>query len=232
MAADELEDLEGPVGSVEPGRTAVPIRKGIDPTFDARAWRRRLYHQATRSSASSHRFLQRLPILRVSTRSPGIHSLRASIHVTGETTQAQPCSDAKACPPSSCGPLYVLQSLIKGSKGASSMVEIAWEDFEKVDVRVGKVVAAEPFPEARKPSIKLSVDFGPEVGEKKTSAQLTAHYAAEDLVGRQVVAVVNFPPKRIAGFKSEVLVLGVPDEAGEVVLLSPDLDVPPGGRMF
>ncbi|HET6885452.1 MAG TPA: tRNA-binding protein [Rubrobacteraceae bacterium] len=112
------------------------------------------------------------------------------------------------------------------------MVEIAWEDFEKVDVRVGKVVAAEPFPEARKPSIKLSVDFGPEVGEKKTSAQLTAHYAAEDLVGRQVVAVVNFPPKRIAGFKSEVLVLGVPDERGAVVLLSPDREVPLGGKMF
>ena len=112
------------------------------------------------------------------------------------------------------------------------MVEIAWEDFEKVDVRVGRVVAAEPFPEARKPSIKLSVDFGPEVGEKRTSAQLTAHYAAEDLLGRQVIAVVNFPPKRIAGFKSEVLVLGVPDENGEVVLLTPDLEVPLGGKMF
>jgi tRNA-binding protein len=112
------------------------------------------------------------------------------------------------------------------------MAEISWEDFEKVDVRVGRVVAAEPFPEARKPSIKLAVDFGPEVGEKRTSAQLTAHSAVEDLVGRQVVAVVNFPPKRIAGFKSEVLVLGVPDEADEVVLLSPDRDVPPGGRMF
>jgi tRNA-binding protein len=112
------------------------------------------------------------------------------------------------------------------------MAEISWEDFEKVDVRVGRVVAAEPFPEARKPSIKLAVDFGPEVGEKRTSAQLTAHYAVEDLVGRQVVAVVNFPPKRIAGFKSEVLVLGVPDEADEVVLLSPDRDVPPGGRIF
>jgi tRNA-binding protein len=112
------------------------------------------------------------------------------------------------------------------------MAEISWKDFEKVDVRVGRVVAAKPFPEARKPSIKLSVDFGPEVGEKRTSAQLTAHYTVEDLVGRQVVAVVNFPPKRIAGFKSEVLVLGVPDEDDEVVLLSPDRDVPPGGRMF
>jgi tRNA-binding protein len=110
--------------------------------------------------------------------------------------------------------------------------EIAWEDFERVDVRVGKVVEAKPFPEARKPSIKLVVDFGPEVGEKRTSAQLTAHYDVESLLGKLVVAVVNFPPKRIAGFKSEVLVLGVPDDAGEVVLLSPDLEVPPGGRMF
>ena len=112
------------------------------------------------------------------------------------------------------------------------MVEIAWEDFERVDVRVGRVVSAEPFPEARRPSIKLTSDFGPEVGEKRTSAQLTAHYHPEDLVGRQVRAVVNLPPKRIAGFKSEVLVLGVPDESGEVVLLSPDHEVPPGGRMF
>jgi tRNA-binding protein len=112
------------------------------------------------------------------------------------------------------------------------MVEIAWEDFEKVDARVGKIVASEPFPEARKPSIKLTIDFGPEVGEKRTSAQLTAHYDEEGLVGKQVVAVVNFPPKRIAGFKSEVLVLGVPDGDGEVVLLSPDHEVPPGGRMF
>lgn len=112
------------------------------------------------------------------------------------------------------------------------MVEIAWDDFEKVDVRVGRVIAAEPFPEARKPSVKLSIDFGPEVGEKRTSAQITEHYTPDSLVSRQVVAVVNFPPKRIAGFKSEVLVLGVPDEAGEVVLLSPDLEVPPGGRMF
>ena len=112
------------------------------------------------------------------------------------------------------------------------MPEISWEDFEKVDVRVGRVTGVEPFPEARKPSIKLTVDFGPEIGTRRTSAQLTAHYEPEGLVGRQVVAVVNFPPKRIAGFKSEVLVLGVPDENGEVVLLSPDYDVPPGGRMF
>jgi tRNA-binding protein len=110
--------------------------------------------------------------------------------------------------------------------------EITWEDFEKVDVRAGRVIEASPFPEARKPSIKLVVDFGPEVGEKRTSAQLTAHYDAEGLVGRLVVAVVNFPPKRIAGFKSEVLVLGVPDEDGEVVLLAPDREVPLGGRMF
>ena len=112
------------------------------------------------------------------------------------------------------------------------MPAISWEDFEKVDVRVGRVTGADPFPEARKPSIKLTVDFGPQVGTRRTSAQLTAHYEPENLVGRQVVAVVNFPPKRIAGFKSEVLVLGVPDENGEVVLLSPDHNVPPGGRMF
>jgi tRNA-binding protein len=110
--------------------------------------------------------------------------------------------------------------------------EISWEDFEKVDIRVGKVVEAAPFPEARKPSIKLVVDFGAEIGTRRTSAQLTAHYDPEMLVGKQVVAVINFPPKRIAGFKSEVLVLGVPDEDGEVVLLSPDHGVPPGGRMF
>jgi tRNA-binding protein len=112
------------------------------------------------------------------------------------------------------------------------MAEIAWEDFEKVDVRVGEVVQAEPFPEARKPSIKLTVDFGPEVGTRRTSAQLTAHYAPEGLVGRQVVAVINFPPKRIAGFESEVLVLGVPNGNGDVVLLSPDHRVPPDSRMF
>ena len=112
------------------------------------------------------------------------------------------------------------------------MPEISWEDFEKVDVRVGTVVEAEFFPEARKPSMKLMVDFGPEVGTRKTSAQLTVRYEPEGLVGRQVLAVINFPPKRIAGFESEVLVLGVPDGNEDVVLLSPDHRVPPGGRMF
>ena len=112
------------------------------------------------------------------------------------------------------------------------MAEISWEDFEKVDVRVGEVLEAEPFPEARKPAIKLAVDFGPQIGTKRTSAQITEHYVPAELVGKRVVAVVNFPPKRIAGFKSEVLVLGVPDGEGAVVLLSPDKEVPLGGRMF
>jgi tRNA-binding protein len=110
--------------------------------------------------------------------------------------------------------------------------EISWEDFEKVDVRVGTIVRAEPFPEARKPSIILIVDFGREVGTRKTSAQLTAYYEPEGLIGRQVLAVINFPPKKIAGFESEVLVLGVPDGNEDVVLLAPDHEVPPGGRMF
>ena len=112
------------------------------------------------------------------------------------------------------------------------MPRISWEDFEKVDVRVGEILEAEPFPEARKPAISLLVDFGPQLGKKRTSAQLTDHYDPEGLIGRRVLAVVNFPPKRIAGFKSEVLVLGVPDEEGAVVLLSPDRDVPLGARMF
>ena len=112
------------------------------------------------------------------------------------------------------------------------MQEISWADFEKVDIRVGRVVEVEPFPEARKPSIKLTVDFGSEIGMKRSSAQLTAHYTPETLLGKQVVAVLNFPAKRIAGFRSEVLVLGVPDEEGAVVLLVPDHEVPLGARMF
>lgn len=109
---------------------------------------------------------------------------------------------------------------------------ITYADFEKVDIRVGRITRAEPFPEARKPAIRLWVDFGGEIGEKRSSAQITAHYAPETLIGRQVLAVVNFPPRQIGKVMSEVLVLGVPDVAGEVVLLAPDLDVPPGGRLF
>jgi tRNA-binding protein len=112
------------------------------------------------------------------------------------------------------------------------MAEITWDDFDKVDIRVGQVIEVEPFPEARKPAMKLEIDFGDSIGTRRTSAQLTAHYEPEDLLGRQVVAVVNFPPKRIAGFKSEVLVLGVPHSDGEVVLLSPDHVVPLGGKLF
>lgn len=111
------------------------------------------------------------------------------------------------------------------------MSEISFDDFLKVDVRVGTVVRAEPYPEARKPAIKLWVDFGGEIGEKKTSAQITTHYAPDTLVGRQVLAVVNFPPRQIGKFMSEVLVLGMPDKAGEIVLVSPDQPVPNGGRL-
>ena len=109
--------------------------------------------------------------------------------------------------------------------------EITFDDFMKVDIRVGKVVRAEPFPEARKPAIKMWIDFGPEIGERKTSAQVTAHYTPETLIGRQVMGVVNFPPRQIGPFMSEVLVLGVADSEGEIVLLSPSMDVPTGGRM-
>ncbi|WP_172298379.1 tRNA-binding protein [Pseudoruegeria sp. HB172150] len=112
------------------------------------------------------------------------------------------------------------------------MAEIGFDDFLKVDVRVGVVVRAEPFPEARKPAIKLWVDYGPEIGEKKSSAQITVHYEPEELIGRRVLGVVNFPPRQIGPFMSEALVLGVPDEDGAVVLIKPDLDVPVGGRWF
>jgi tRNA-binding protein len=106
------------------------------------------------------------------------------------------------------------------------------EDFDRLDIRAGTIVDAQPFPEARKPSIRLWVDFGGTIGVKRSAAQITVHYAPDRLIGRQVMAVVNFPPRRIAGFESEVLVLGVPDETGAVVLLKPDLRVPDGGRMF
>lgn len=109
---------------------------------------------------------------------------------------------------------------------------ISFDDFLKVDIRVGTIVQAEPFPEARKPAIKLWIDFGPELGVRKTSAQITRHYTPETLPGRRVMAVVNFPPRQIGKFMSEVLTLGVPDADGEVVLLRPDFDVPDGGRMY
>lgn len=108
---------------------------------------------------------------------------------------------------------------------------ISFDDFLKVDIRVGKVLRAEPYPEARKPAIKMWIDFGSELGEKKTSAQVTAHYTPETLVGKQVMAVVNFPPRQIGRFMSEVLVLGLSDSDGGIVLLSPDQEVPIGGRM-
>ena len=115
---------------------------------------------------------------------------------------------------------------------ADAQAEISFADFKKVDIRVGTIVKTEPFPEAHRPAFKLWVDFGPEVGVKKTSAQITKHYELEELPGRQVAAVVNFPPKQIGTFMSEVLVLGFPDGEGEVVMISPDSTVPDGGRLY
>ncbi|HYH38915.1 MAG TPA: tRNA-binding protein [Azospirillum sp.] len=109
---------------------------------------------------------------------------------------------------------------------------ITYDDFLKVDIRVGTITAAEPYPEARKPAIKLTVDFGPEIGSRRSSAQIVRHYAPDTLVGRQVLAVVNFPPKQIGKFRSECLVLGLPDGEGEVVLIGPGQAVPDGGRLF
>ena len=109
---------------------------------------------------------------------------------------------------------------------------ITYADFENVDIRVGSIISVEPFPEARKPAFKLKIDFGPELGVKKSSAQITTHYTPETLIGRQVAAVVNFPPRQIGPFMSEVLTLGFPDAEGAVVLITPSLVVPNGGKLF
>jgi len=115
---------------------------------------------------------------------------------------------------------------------SSAPQTISFDDFLKVDIRVGTIVSAEAFPQARKAAYRLAIDFGASIGIKKSSAQITVHYAASELVGRQVAAVVNFPPRQIGPFMSEVLTLGFPDPNGEVVLIGPNLAVPNGGRMF
>jgi tRNA-binding protein len=114
----------------------------------------------------------------------------------------------------------------------ASTSQITFDEFLKVDIRVGTIVAAEPYPEARKPAVKLSINFGSEIGIKRSSAQITMHYTIDALVGRQVAAVVNFPPRQIGKFMSEVLTLGFPDANGDVVLITPERAVPNGGRMF
>ena len=118
------------------------------------------------------------------------------------------------------------------SEAGAAPPRIAFDDFMKVDIRVGTIVAAEVLAGARKPAIRLEIDFGPEIGRKKSSAQITAYYKPDELIGRQVAAVVNFPPRQIGRMMSEVLTLGFPDPAGEVVLIMPERRVPNGGRMF
>jgi tRNA-binding protein len=117
-------------------------------------------------------------------------------------------------------------------QAVSQTPTIAFDDFLKVDIRVGCVIAAEPFPQARKPAFKLTIDFGSEIGTKRSSAQITVNHSIEELVGSLVLAVVNFPPRQIGPFISEVLTLGVPDENGDVMLIRPDRDVPVGGRLY
>ena len=115
---------------------------------------------------------------------------------------------------------------------AARAPQISYDDFRRVDIRVGTIIAVEPYPEARRPSVKMTIDFGAAIGQRRSSAQIVKHYRLEHLVGRQVAAVVNFPPKQIGRFMSEVLVLGCPDGEGEVVMIAPDKPVPNGGRLF
>ncbi len=118
------------------------------------------------------------------------------------------------------------------TRSSSPSPQIAFHDFLKVDIRVGRIVAAEPFPEARKPAYRLTIDFGPNIGIRKSSAQITRNYRLDELPGRLVLAVVNFPPRQIGPMMSEVLTLGVPDAKGEVMLIAPDREVPLGGRLY
>jgi tRNA-binding protein len=129
-------------------------------------------------------------------------------------------------------PVFGSSGIIDGMPTFAPRDTIAFSDFDRVDIRVGRIVRSDPFPEARKPAYKLLIDFGPELGSRTSSAQLTRRYEQKELEGRLVVAVVNFPPRQIGPFISQVLTLGVPDETGAVVLLVPDKDVPLGGRMF